>query len=418
MRNNSAFVRLGAVAGLSLAGGVLSVAGGTTAWAAGPVVPAGFSISTVATGGALSKPDDIAQLGNHLFVSFQNGVGAKGEAAKGGGTTSTVQEYTLGGVPVARWTLTGKCDGLTADPANHRLIATVNEDASSSLYTISPSMSAPTHYTYRPGPLPHGGGTDSISVVHGQILIAASAPSIAAGPAVYRARLAGHTATLTSVFTDTSSATTANLGASRGKKEKLALTDPDSTQVVPSVSPRFAGNFMLDAQGDKQLIFTGTAATSHPALSVLHTTTEVNDTAFATTRQGTLYVTDNANNSLIAIRGSFPVGTAYSAVPKDSSVHPGTVGTLNLSTGTVSPFATGLGSPAGMVFVPSSGSVPGAGGTSGRPSGRAQVGVVPAGGVATGVGSTSRTPIGLLAAGTALLLAAGALAGRKRLQRR
>ncbi len=415
---DSAAVRWGARAGFGLAGGVLSIAAGTAAWAAGPAVPPGFSIDTVATGGALSAPDDIAQLGNHLFVSFQNGVGPKGEPTKGGGRTSTVQEYTLGGVPVARWTLTGKCDGLTADPANHRLIATVNEDGSSSLYTISPSTSAPTHYTYRPGSLPHQGGTDSISVVSGQVLIAASAPNTATGPAVYRARLAGNTATLTSVFTDTSSATTANTGVSRGKREKLALTDPDSTEVVPSVSPRFAGDLLLDAQGDKQLVFTGTATTPHPALSVLHTTTEVNDTAFATTREGTLYVTDNARSSLIAIRGSFPVGTAYSAVPKDSSSHPGTVGTLNLFTGAVSPFATGLGSPAGVLFVPSSGGVPGVGGTSGSASGRAQVGVVPAGGVATGGGSTSRAPVGLLAGGGALLLAAGALAGRRRLQRR
>jgi len=402
------------VAGVGLAGAVLAVAGGASAWAggpAGPAVPPGFSVSTVATGGALSKPDDITVLGNDLFVSFQNGVGAKGEPAKSGGRTSTVQEYTLAGVPLARWTLTGKCDGLTADAAHHRLVATVNEDASSSLYTISPSSAAATHYSYRPGSLPHRGGTDSISVVNGQLLIAASAPSTAGGPAVYRAQLAGRTATLTPVFTDTSPATTANAGPGRGKSEKLALTDPDSTELVPSVSPRFAGDFLLDAQGDKQLIFTGNAASSHPALSVLHTSTEVNDIAFATARKGTLYVTDNASNSLIAIRGSFPVGTAYSAVPKDSSVHPGTVGTLNLSTGAVTPFATGLGSPAGMLFVPaaaSDSSVPGG----------AQLGVVPAGGVATGGGSTSRAPVGLLAGGGALLLAAGALAGRRRWQPR
>jgi len=37
--------------------------------------------------------------------------------------------------------------------------------------------------------LPHKGGTDAISIVNGQILIAASAPNVATGPAVYRAQL-------------------------------------------------------------------------------------------------------------------------------------------------------------------------------------------------------------------------------------
>jgi len=95
-------------------------------------------------------------------------------------------------------------------------------------------------------------------------------------------------------------------------------------------------------------------------------------------------------------------------VPKDSSRNPATVGTLNLQTGTVTPFATGLGSPAGVLFVPGpTASVP-------------QVSVVPTGGAATGGGSTSRTPVSLLTTGSALLLVAGAVAvtARRRLRRR
>lgn len=397
--------RAAAVVGVA-AGAV--AAGSASAAASAPAVASGFSISTLASGGSLSKPDDITRLGNRLFVGFQNGVGAKGEPAPGGGTSSTVQEYTLAGVPVSRWTLTGKCDGLTADPANNRLIATVNEDANSSLYTISPSAPTPRRYTYRPSPPRHRGGTDSISIVAGQILIAASAPTTTAGPALYRAQLTGKTATLTPVFTDTSRATTANAGPTRGKTEKLALTDPDSTQVVPAVSPRFAGDVVLDSQGDKELVFTGGAAAA-PALSVLHTSTQVNDTAWATAGRGTLYVTDNKTNTLLAIRGHFRVGTAFTAVPSDSSINPATVGKLNLSTGAVTPFATGLGSPNGLLFVPAA----------------EQVGAIPKGGVAAGGGSTSRTHGGplttggavLLAAAGALCLAAAARAGRRRQRR-
>ena len=37
--------------------------------------------------------------------------------------------------------------------------------------------------------------------------------------------------------------------------ERLALTDPDSNEDVPAFATRFAGDFMLTSQGDKQQIF-------------------------------------------------------------------------------------------------------------------------------------------------------------------
>jgi hypothetical protein len=86
-------------------------------------------------------------------------------------------ELWLTGRPVSQWTI-GKCDGLTADRSGRRLIATVNEDANSSVYLIRPG--APRahqvrHYSYNK-PLPHKGGTDAISVYRGMILISVSAP--------------------------------------------------------------------------------------------------------------------------------------------------------------------------------------------------------------------------------------------------
>ena len=36
---------------------------------------------------------------------------------------------------------------------------------------------------------------------------------------------------------------------------RLALTDPDSNEDVPSYAPRFAGEFMLTSQGDQEQIF-------------------------------------------------------------------------------------------------------------------------------------------------------------------
>ena len=136
-----------------------------------------------------------------------------------------------------QWDVKGKVDGLTADPYLGKVIATVNEDANSSLYTISPYSGHVTHYAYNV-PLPHKGGTDAISVYRGRILISASAPSTTgtapkAAPAVYKVALNPETkvATVSPLFLDTSTAIALN-GPHAGKPVTLALTDPDSNEVV------------------------------------------------------------------------------------------------------------------------------------------------------------------------------------------
>jgi hypothetical protein len=88
--------------------------------------------------GPLTFPDDITALGRDLFTAFENGVGPQGQPATTGNQDSTVVEFTPGGHVVRQWDIVGKCDGLTADPATHEVIATVNEDANSSVYTIDP----------------------------------------------------------------------------------------------------------------------------------------------------------------------------------------------------------------------------------------------------------------------------------------
>ena len=102
-------------------------------------VPAG---SSTRKSEALSSPDDITVLGHHLFTAFQNGVGPQGQASPDGNTLSTVVEFTAGGHVVRQWDIKGKCDGITADTGRQLLIATVNEDANSSVYTITPGAAA------------------------------------------------------------------------------------------------------------------------------------------------------------------------------------------------------------------------------------------------------------------------------------
>lgn len=347
---------------LSVALGLAALGSVTAAAAAGDNARAsGYTAQVFASGGStLSAPDDITTMGGSIFVAWQNGVGPKGEPAPTGNTQSTVAEYSRNGRLLHRWQLTGRGDGMTADPAHDRIIATVNEDGDTSLYAIRPDAPAASqlaHYTYSPNPPVHGGGTDAPHMYRGQILISASNPSDTTQPAVYRAVLSGTTATLTPVFFDNVSATVANTDSAQyGQHVTLALSDPDSNAVVPSSSPRFGSYFMLDSQGDLQQVYVRNAGRPNQKFFVLNLSQSVDDTAWATASRGTLYATDGKNN-VYAVRGHFKVGTAFSAVTPGNANNappnpgPNYLATLNLNTGALTPVPGITFTAKGLVFV-------------------------------------------------------------------
>jgi len=326
----------------------------------------GLSVRVFASGTAtVSQPDDVAAYGADVLIGWQNRVGADGTPGPGGVTRSTLTEQSSSGVVRRSWSLVGHIDGLAADPGTGRILATVNEDAHSSLYVIRPNAAAAAqvrHYRYNLPDAPQG-GTDAVSIYHGQILITGSNPVIAAGkvggtaPAVYKATLTGDTAVLAPVFFDNSPAVIANLNEpKRGATVPLALTDPDSNAVVPAASPRFAGDFMLDSQADSQQVYVAGANSNRPRLSLLKLSQRVNDTAWVTNRRGTLYVTDNADNEVFTVRGGFTAGAAFTAVTPRSTDPtqpnpPNYLGSLNMNTGTITPAITTIQAE-GLLFTP------------------------------------------------------------------
>ena len=241
-------------------------------------------------------------------------------------------EFTRSGLVVRQWDIRGKCDGLTADSGRHRVIATVNEDTHSSVYTIDPWASPARqvrHYAYSE-PLPSKGGTDAISVFHGMVLISASAPGTTGTaapqpgyPAVYQVTFRPRRliARIRPVFYDEARATVVNTG--QHAQVRLALTDPDSSELVPASVARFAGGFMLTSQGDKEQIFVRHPARRRPSLSVLRLSQSVDDTAWATSTGGRLYATDNGAGTVDVISGPFTPGTVFVAViPCDANGAP------------------------------------------------------------------------------------------------
>jgi hypothetical protein len=169
---------------------------------------------------------------------------------------------------------------------------------------------------------------------------------------------------VSALFYDESHATAAN-GPSSGHTVRLALTDPDSNEVVPYTAPRFAGDFMLTSQGDKEQIYVHGAGTQGQRLSVLRLSQSVDDTAWATTWNGAFYAANHDGDTIDTVSGFFRPGTVFVAVtPCDANNAPATcpapgfppnyLGQLNMYTGQISAVSLrgpSLG-PQGMIFVP------------------------------------------------------------------
>jgi len=350
---------------------------------AAPVAPPGFTVTTFAgvPGGspAIKGPDDVASLKGHVFVGWQNGVGPKGEPSPTGQTSGTVIEYSRTGRQLQSWTLSGKVDGLGGDPEHRRLIVTVNEDGNSSLYTITPRAPAGRqvrHYRYAPAPdsgtsggVLTGGGTDAVSVRDGHIYLSASNPTPPHATAVFQARLNPRTgvATLSATFADNATAT----DAVTGQTVTLGLTDPDSNALVPEQSPRFGGDFVLAAQGDQQLVFAhelGRDATQLTRLSLTHAgaSAGVDDVRWTTSHNGTLIVVDNAANAVYAVNGPFRAGQPFASLDNvGGAPQNNEVDSIDLGTGALNPFLTGLGKAKGLLWLPSNCGDGGGGGDSG-----------------------------------------------------
>jgi hypothetical protein len=315
---------------------------------------------------ALSDPDGITQYGGDLYTAFQNGVGAQGQVSSSGNLDSTIVEFTSGGSVLAQWDVAGRVDGLTANPATGEIVATVNEAAHSSIYSVEPGGQV-IHYAYNEA-LPHKGGTDAISFYKGEILVSASAPGTtgaaapqASYPAVYSVTLnqTTHVATVKPYFYDESPAKTAN-NSGLGGNVRLGLTDPDSNAVVPSGAPRWAGDFVLSSEGNKEQIYS-----SQPgSLWVLKLSQAVGDTAFPTSTQGALYATDQASDTVDSINSrvfweasAFVVVTPCAADSASYGCAASYLGLLNLVTGQVSAAAVSGANlqPSGMIFVSTGG---------------------------------------------------------------
>jgi len=118
------------------------------------------------------------------------------------------------------------------------------------------------------------------------------------------------------------------------------------------------GNLVLDSQGDQELIYvTHPGQPDQQALRLplslssagASTPVETDDTAFVTASDGFVLFADKGLNTVFKLtRAGFVPGSAYTAADGGP-----VVGTLDLTSGVVTPIVSGLKNPGGLVFVKS-----------------------------------------------------------------
>lgn len=101
------------------------------------------------------------------------------------------------------------------------------------------------------------------------------------------------------------------------------------------------------------MIFIHNPGTSAQTVTHLAVGTQVADSAWATAKEGRLFIVDSKQNIIYTVNvyNGFIPGTTYTEASGNSGVA-GFVGKLDVKTGTIIPIIIGLASPSGLVFTP------------------------------------------------------------------
>jgi hypothetical protein len=300
----------------------------------------GYSVRIWAQGTkTMTQPDPIEWVGDDVWVGFQNGAATDGSDGK----SSTIVEYTKHGRIERTFDVLGHVDGVRFDPVTRLVWVSTNEDANPTLQSIDPSTGVVTPYTL--APTAHGGGYDDMAFVGGKFFMVASNPTLDASgnntaPALVEVSISGNKAIVTPALMGNASA----VDLTTGMTVTLNEIDPDSLSVGPS------GQLVLVNQGGSEVVFIANPGTPTQSVTRVPVATQLDDTVFATAQEGELMIADGVANTIYTVRSQFVPGTVFTETPNDSSV-PGMIGTVDLTTGFVTPKIIGLGKPTGLIFV-------------------------------------------------------------------
>lgn len=342
-RNGSVVRRAAASAAL-----MVSVAGSGMAWharAAGtaPAVGAvpGYRVSVFAQGTAsYFQPDSIAVVGTHVFVAFKNNTSSTGV----GTLPSTLVEYTMSGSVVRKIAVINQIDGLRYDAATGMLIALSDNDAKPRVTLINPNTGVAG--TSMKLVSVHGGGYDDLAIENGKIYLSASTPSLTNGinthPSVVQLTLTPRGPVVKPILM----ADAQGMNVITGQMTKMNIWDPEGMNVAPN------GDVVQLSENGATLTFIHNIGTAKQTASILPESDQIDDLLFIPQARGTMFVVSDTQNVVYRVTSTFKVGTVYVAAGHGAPVS-GFVGTMDLTTGYITPVIAGVDGATGFAFAPS-----------------------------------------------------------------
>jgi hypothetical protein len=111
------------------------------------------------------------------------------------------------------------------------------------------------------------------------------------------------------------------------------------------------GDLVLVSQGDSLILTIANPGTAQQSVTSLTVGTQLDDTVYPSGVGRLLVVDAGGNTYWISKDAPFAAGSIYTQAPNDSGVT-NFLGTVDTSTGFITPFAVGFNKATGMVFVP------------------------------------------------------------------
>lgn len=299
-------------------------------------------VSTFANGTAVAatQPDSIALGLDSIWVSYANGADSTGA-----GGNSTVVQYKFNGDVRQTYTIPGSVDGLKVDPSTGLVWALQNQDGNSTLTLIDPKEKILF------GPIPYAvmsgiHGYDDVVFRFDKIFLSYTNPSGPSDPTIQLLQNGSEPLAVTPILTAGAMGT--NLAT--GKIEPTTQNDPDSLKLAPN------GDLILSSGDDGQLIFVkhpGELNQSVSFLTLVNPSTGahvsgLDDAVFATAKRATFYLTDTNNNRVLKIDAEdLREGSLFASVGSLNEL-----AMIDLKTGKVTAFLSGLNGPHGILFLP------------------------------------------------------------------
>lgn len=334
--------RIAAISALMFGIGSSSLAMHATAAGTGPsfgAVP-GYKVSVFAQGTAsYFSPDSITVVGAHVFVAFKNNSDSHGV----GVVPSTIVEYSAMGAIVRKIMVVNQVDGMRYDAATGMLLALTNNDAHPRISVINPTTGTVVESVTFTSL--HGGGYDDMVVQKGHIYLSGSTPTLTNGvnthPSVVELYLTPTSASVKPILMGNAMAT----DMVSGQQTRLNVWDPEGMAVAPN------GDVVQASENGATLTFIHSIGTARQSASTLAEADQVDDVLFIPQAKGSMFVASDSQNVIYKVTGSFQAGTVYVTAGGGAPVS-GLVGTLDLTTGYITPVIVGLGGATGLAFAP------------------------------------------------------------------